>query len=72
MRLDMDWRHWRKAADRGLLSAINPDAHETSSLADVRGGVNVARKGGLRPEQVLTTWPLARLEKWMRERREKK
>ena len=27
MRLDMDWRHWRRAAERGLLCAINPDAH---------------------------------------------
>ncbi|MCX6951005.1 MAG: DNA polymerase/3'-5' exonuclease PolX, partial [Verrucomicrobia bacterium] len=25
-RLDMDWRHWRKAAERCLLTSINPDA----------------------------------------------
>jgi DNA polymerase (family 10) len=54
-RLDMDWRLWRKAADRGLLCAINPDAHETDGLAHVRAGVNAARKGWLRPEQVLNT-----------------
>ena len=68
MRLDMDWRHWRKAAERGLLCAINPDAHETAGLGHVRAGVNVARKGGLRREQVLTTWPLERLQPWMRAR----
>jgi DNA polymerase (family 10) len=67
-RLDLDWRHWRKAADRGLLSAINPDAHDTASLSHVRAGVNVARKGGLRREQVLTTWPLKRLQEWMHAR----
>ena len=43
----MDWRHWRKAAERGLLCAINPDAHETAGLEDVRAGVNAARKGWL-------------------------
>ena len=26
-RLDMDWRLWAKAADKGLMCAINPDAH---------------------------------------------
>ncbi|MET0261396.1 MAG: DNA polymerase/3'-5' exonuclease PolX [Rariglobus sp.] len=58
-RLDMDWRHWRKAADRGLLCAINPDAHETSGLEHVRAGVNSARKGWLTKENVLTTRPLS-------------
>ena len=67
-RLDLDWRHWRKAAERGLLCAINPDAHDTAGLLHVRAGVNVARKGGLRREQVLTTWPFAQLDAWMRAR----
>ena len=44
-RLDLDWRHWRKAAARGLLCAINPDAHETDGLAHVSAGLNAARKG---------------------------
>jgi DNA polymerase (family X) len=64
-RLDLDWRHWRKAAERGLLCAINPDAHDTASLMHVRAGVNVARKGGLTRAQVLTTWPLAQLQEWI-------
>ncbi len=67
-RLDMDWRHWRKAAERGLLTAINPDAHDTAGLAHVRAGVNVARKGGLRREQVLTAWPLAEVRAHLRAR----
>ncbi len=64
-RLDLDWRHWRKAADRGLLCSINPDAHETATLGHVRAGVNAARKGWLRREQILNTWPLARVQEWM-------
>lgn len=61
-RLDMDWRLWRKAAERGLLCAINPDAHETSGLGHVRAGINAARKGGLGREQVLNTRPLAEVQ----------
>lgn len=67
-RLDMDWRHWRKAAERGLLCAINPDAHDTSGLMHVRAGVNTARKGGLGREQVFTTWALADVRKHFSER----
>lgn len=68
-RLDMDWRLWRKAAERGLRCAINPDAHETDGLEHVRAGVNVARKGWLRREQVVTTWPLAQVEAWLAQRK---
>jgi DNA polymerase (family 10) len=68
-RLDMDWRLWRKAADRGLLCAINPDAHETGGLAQVRAGVNAARKGGLRREQVLNTWTRSAVVAYFAERR---
>ncbi len=67
-RLDMDWRHWRKAAERGLLCAINPDAHETAGLGHVRAGVNAARKGGLQREQVFTTWPLVEVQKHLQAR----
>ena len=67
-RLDLDWRHWRKAAERGLICAINPDAHDTAGLTHVRAGVNIARKGGLTTEQVMTTWPLARVQEWMQSR----
>lgn len=61
-RLDMDWRHWRKAAGRGLLCAINPDAHETAGLTHVLAGINSARKGWLTKEQVLNTRPLAEVK----------
>ncbi|MFI5337804.1 MAG: DNA polymerase/3'-5' exonuclease PolX [Opitutales bacterium] len=68
-RLDLDWRHWRKAAAKGLLCAINPDAHRTARLADFQLGVGAARKGWLTAEQVITTWPLDRMKKWLGTRR---
>ena len=58
-RLDMDWRHWRKAAERGLVCAINPDAHETAGLLQVRAGINSARKGWLTKENILNTRSLS-------------
>jgi DNA polymerase (family 10) len=58
-RLDLDWRHWRKAAERGLLCSINPDAHDTAGLLHVRAGINAARKAGLTRENLLNTRPLA-------------
>lgn len=67
-RLDMDWRHWHAAAERGLLCSINPDAHDTGGLSLYRAGVNVARKGWLTPENVVNTLPLAKMKAFLRER----
>jgi DNA polymerase (family 10) len=69
MRLDMDWRHWRKAAERGLLTSINPDAHRTAQLDFFRAGVGAARKGWLTPAAVLNTKPLGEMKAWLRARR---
>lgn len=64
-RLDMDWRHWRKAADKGLLTSINPDAHRTSQLEWFRCGVGTARKGWLTKASVVNTRPLAEVRAWL-------
>jgi len=68
-RLDMDWRHWRRAAERGLLCAINPDAHETAGLRYVVAGVNAARKGWLTRENILNTRPLAEVKAFFSKKR---
>ena len=68
-RLDMDWRHWRKAAARGLLCSINPDAHDTAGLAHFRAGVGVARKAWLTKDAVVNSMPLATMQKWLAARR---
>lgn len=54
-RLDMDWRLWKRAAAKGLLCAINPDAHSPAGLEYYRAGVMAARKGWLTAEQVINT-----------------
>lgn len=62
MRLDMDWRHWRKAADKGVLASINPDAHDTSHFDFCEAGIYVARKGWLTKDHVLNTRPLEEIQ----------
>lgn len=68
-RLDMDWRLWRKAADKGLRCAINPDAHDTDGLGHVAAGINSARKGWLTKEHILNTRDRAGVQRWFKERR---
>ena len=69
-RLDMDWRHWRAAAGRGLVCVINPDAHDIAGLDFVRAGINSARKGGLTAEQVLNTRGLSGIMQYLKIRRQ--
>lgn len=64
-RLDMDWRYWRRAAEKGVLCSINPDAHDTAHLSFVEAGVRIARKGWLTAGQVFNTWPLDRVEGYL-------
>jgi DNA polymerase (family 10) len=60
-RLDMDWRLWIKAQEKGLICSINPDAHSTEQLHYVAEGVRMARKGYLSPSQVLNTFTLEKV-----------
>lgn len=68
-RLDMDWRFWRKAADKGLLTSINPDAHRAEHFEFVSAGVNTARKGWLAESNVFNTLPMAEVKRHFAKRR---
>lgn len=68
-RLDLDWRMCRYARERGVLVGINPDAHDAEGLADIRYGVGIARKGWLRPEDVLNTLSAKEVGKALGKRR---
>src|SRR5690606_22150015 len=69
-RLDMDWRHWREAKERGVKTALNPDAHGVEGLDDVAYGVTVARKGWLTAEDVVNAWPLEEVARFFQSRRQ--
>jgi len=65
-RLDMDWRLWRRAAEKGLMCAINPDAHRTEGLNYFEAGVNIARKGGLDPGRILNCRDVQDVVQWFK------
>jgi len=62
-RLDMDWRWWKLAKEKGVKCAINPDAHDTGGLQYLHFGVRAARKGWLTREDVINCLPLGEVEK---------
>ncbi len=62
MRLDMDWRWWQLAKEKGVKCAINPDAHETGGLQHLWFGVAAARKGWLTRKDVINCLPLGKIE----------
>jgi DNA polymerase (family 10) len=61
-RLDLDWRWWPLAKEKGVKCVINPDAHGVEKLPELWFGVGVARKGWLTREDVVNTAPLGRIE----------
>ncbi len=65
MRLDMDWRHWRRAAEKGLLCCINPDAHATHHFDYQLAGVNAARKGWLTTDNILNSRTLSEVKEYL-------
>lgn len=68
-RLDLDWRWWPLAKEKGVKCAINPDAHTTAGLQDLLFGVGVARKGWLTKNDVINTLPLTRIESILKAKR---
>ena len=61
-RLDMDWRWWPLAKEKGVRCVINPDAHHTSGLQHLWFGVAIARKGWLTRADVINCLPLGKIE----------
>ena len=61
-RLDMDWRWWHAASEKGLMCCINPDAHHVDQLQFIRAGINSARKGWLTKDQILNTRTLKQVQ----------
>jgi DNA polymerase (family 10) len=71
-RLDLDWRHWAYAGEKGVKCVINCDGHRTEHAGYLRLGAGVARKGWLTKEDVINTLPLGALRSalaWKRNRK---
>ncbi|HEY9777140.1 MAG TPA: DNA polymerase/3'-5' exonuclease PolX [Planktothrix sp.] len=57
-RLDMEPKWLRKARERGIKFVISVDAHSVQDLHNLRFGIHMARRAGIRKEEVLNTLPL--------------
>lgn len=68
-RLDLDWRYLHRARDKGIKIPVNPDAHSMDGLDVMRYGINIARKGWLRPGDVLNTLSTEAIQAFFRRRR---
>jgi DNA polymerase (family 10) len=60
-RLDLPSDHIKAARDAGVRFAIDTDSHAVGALAFMRFGVGTAQRGWLSADEVINTWPLARL-----------
>jgi len=68
-RLDMDWRWWPLAKEKGVQCSINPDAHQVAGLQHLWFGVALARKGWLEKKDVVNCLPLGKIEAVLRAKR---
>jgi len=64
-RLDMDWRLWKRAQERGVKCAINPDAHSVEELQNLTFGIGVARKGWLTKADVVNCLPAEEVARFL-------
>ncbi len=65
-RLDLDEVYVRQAVEMGIPIFINTDAHAVNQLETIVYGVSVARRAGLTPGSVLSTWEPDRLLNWLK------
>ena len=68
-RLDLDWRWWQLAKEKGVQCVINPDAHATAGLQDLVFGIGIARKGWLTKDDILNTLPLEKVRAALQSKR---
>jgi DNA polymerase (family 10) len=64
-RLDLRDEHVRWAGEHGVKFAIDTDAHATGHLANARFGVGTAQRGWVEKADVINTWPLSRLRRFL-------
>lgn len=71
-RLDLDWTWIEYATQQGVQISINPDAHSTAGIHDIRFGILAARKGSLTLDNCLNALSLEAFENYLKKRKIKK
>lgn len=67
-RLDLDWKFGNKAKEVGMMTSINPDAHNIEGIDLMKYGVRIARKGKYEKERVLNTKSAEEVKKFFEAR----
>lgn len=65
-RLDLSASHCRMAREEGVRIAIDSDVHSNGHFANLRYGIDQARRGWLRREDVVKTLPLKDMRSLLR------
>ncbi|MBB5930476.1 DNA polymerase/3'-5' exonuclease PolX [Streptomyces echinatus] len=65
-RLDLCDADILRAREHGVKFAVNSDAHSVPHLGQLRYGVGTAQRGWLTCDDVINTWPLTRLRRFLR------
>jgi DNA polymerase (family X) len=68
-RLDLRDEHIMWAKRHGVKFAVDTDAHSTVHLPYLRFGIGTAQRGWLTKEDVINTWPLTKLRKFLKKGR---
>lgn len=68
-RLDLGDEDILRARSHGAKFAIATDAHSIPQLGYLRYGIGTAQRGWLTPDEVINTWPLRRLRRFLRKDR---
>ncbi|WNM32244.1 DNA polymerase/3'-5' exonuclease PolX [Streptomyces sp. Li-HN-5-11] len=68
-RLDLGDEDILRARSHGAKFAIDTDAHSILQLGYLRYGIGTAQRGWLTPDDVINTWPLRRLRRFLRKDR---
>ncbi len=72
LRLDLTETMARTAQEAGALLVIDTDAHSVAQLELMRYGVSQARRGWIEARSVVNSWPWAKLNRWLGQRRKRK
>jgi DNA polymerase (family 10) len=67
-RLDLDDVHARRAIEMGIKLSINTDAHSDTDMDLMHFGVSTARRGWVEAENVINSWSVKQLLKWLKSR----
>ncbi|MEU4492214.1 DNA polymerase/3'-5' exonuclease PolX [Streptomyces sp. NPDC023998] len=68
-RLDLSDEDILRAKRYGVKFAVNSDAHSITHLPYMRYGVGTAQRGWLTKDEVINTWPLTKLRRFLRKGR---